>query len=85
MVAVSRLKGDCLKSIARVTAKKGDYIREKNPVGVIIPPQNGSFSGGIYCFQPVRPSVIPPFRQHFKVLMNNFCVILIEFAPHINH
>ena len=39
--------------------------------------------GGIYCFQPVCPSVI-----HFNVLLNNlhsFCLVLIKFAPHLNH
>ena len=33
---------------------------------VFIPPAKRSFRG-VYCFQPVRDSVIPSFRQHFDI------------------
>ena len=65
---------------------------------VIIPPAKRSFSG-VYCFQPVRHSVIPSFRHSvipsfrhsvniWTSLLNNlssFCLICFKFSPHLHH
>ena len=54
---------------------------------VIIPSAKRSFSG-VYCFQHVRHSEFPSFRQHLRFLPYNFdsfCPILFKFIPHLNH
>ena len=65
---------------------------------VIIPPAKRSFRG-VYCFQPVRHSVIPSFRDSvipsfrhsvniWTSLLNNlssFCLICFKFSPHLHH
>ena len=43
---------------------------------------------GISCFQHVRNSILPSFRQHLRFLLYNFdsfCLILFKFTPHLNH
>ena len=55
-----------------------------------IPPAKRSFRG-VYCFQPVRHSVIPSFRHSVNIwtsLLNNlssFCLICFKFSPHLRH
>ena len=60
---------------------------------IFIPPAKRSLRG-VYCFQPVRDSEIPRFRDSvipssfFKVLLCNFsssCPILFKFLPHLDH
>ena len=65
---------------------------------IIIPPAKRSFRG-VYCFQPVRDSVIPSFRDSvipsfrhsvniWTSLLNNlssFCLICFKFSPHLHH
>ena len=65
---------------------------------VFIPPAKRSFRG-VYCFQPVRHSVIPSFRDSvipsfrhsvniWTSLLNNlssFCLICFKFSPHLHH
>ena len=56
----------------------------------VIPPAKRSFRG-VYCFQPVRHSVIPSFRHSVNIwtsLLNNlssFCLICFKFSPHLHH
>ena len=70
----------------------------KKKLHVIIPPAKRSFRG-VYCFQPVRDSVIPSFRDSvipsfrhsvniWTSLLNNlssFCLICFKFSPHLYH
>ena len=65
---------------------------------IFIPPAKRSFRG-VYCFQPVRDSVIPSFRDSvipsfrhsvniWTSLLNNlssFCLICFKFSPHLHH
>ena len=65
---------------------------------LFIPPAKRSFRG-VYCFQPVRDSVIPSFRDSvipsfrhsvniWTSLLNNlssFCLICFKFSPHLHH
>ena len=59
-------------------------------VMLVIPPAKRSFRG-VYCFQPVRHSVIPSFRHSVNILttlmnnLNSFCLILFKFLPHLHH
>ena len=67
-------------------------------LNLIIPPAKRSFRG-VYCFQPVRDSVIPSFRDSvipsfrhsvniWTSLLNNlssFCLICFKFSPHLHH
>ena len=67
-------------------------------VYIVIPPAKRSFRG-VYCFQPVRHSVIPSFRDSvipsfrhsvniWTSLLNNlssFCLICFKFSPHLRH
>ena len=56
----------------------------------LYPPQN-EVLGGVYCFQPVRHSVIPSFRHSVNIwtsLLNNLsslCLICFKFSPHLHH
>ena len=73
-------------------------VWNKAKVGVVIPPAKRSFRG-VYCFQPVRHSVIPSFRDSvipsfrhsvniWTSLLNNlssFCLICFKFSPHLHH
>ena len=46
---------------------------------IFIPPSKRSFRG-VYCFQPVRDSVILSFRQHFDNILTSLLNNLSSFA-----
>ena len=54
---------------------------------IFIPPAKRSFRG-VYCFQPVRHSVIRDSVNIWISLLNNlssFCLICFKFSPHLHH
>ena len=81
------------------TAGRAYFMKSSPPSAfIVIPPAKRSFRG-VYCFQPVRDSVIPSFRDSvipsfrhsvniWTSLLNNlssFCLICFKFSPHLHH
>ena len=75
------------------------YVRVTLSVKVFIPPAKRSFIippakrsfRGVYCFQSVRNSVIPSFRDSVNILtsllnnLSSFCPMFFKFSTHLHH
>ena len=73
--------------ISKKLGLKHQWLKYYN---VFIPPAKRSFRG-VYCFQSVRISVIPSFRDSVNILtsllnnLSSFCPMFFKFSTHLHH